>query len=458
MQINSLQIMHTLICIIYMAHKNKLPERYPEIIAMYAKGSANSLDLLKADFGHWPPNGLDIVNAPDIDVTFKSVFSTSTGLKRLIPSWANLLVCAHLLKSYPVSGVAFMAITAAIRGIELGGFVNVSSKPTTIHLNDMYRAFGFFQGGRRFLSHIISHEFKHVLQARDSQDSLSSALEDRLGIPNFLKEATGKHNKYLADEAEIQARLHTVIVGVYHQHEALPLSKRDLIAALAAQGLDIPLEIIGKYVPVEASVKWAKNENLHDRYADKSAIDDLNKVLSSIKEDKLLKFVSKTLPFIYGDLLELYGDRQGHKRMGHTHNIQLREVFYKSAQEFREAFALIKKTNDAEPAKDYAIKSLNALNMMDTPDAVGLACHVIRGDLYHEYGDAECVSYATNPLGKEAVKRVYQRADLTTHHRSLMRQASRGVQSLSNSSDLEVYPHMRPPQKPPETPFLVQRY
>ena len=68
-----------------MAIKSKLPERYHDIIAMYAKGHANSLDILKADFVHWPPNGLDIVRPPDIDIKFKSMFGTFTGFSPFFP-------------------------------------------------------------------------------------------------------------------------------------------------------------------------------------------------------------------------------------------------------------------------------------------------------------------------------------------------------------------------------------
>lgn len=218
-----------MLCIKHMALRNKLPERYPDIIAMYAKGSANSLDLLKTDFGHWPPNGLDIVNAPNIDIQFKSVFSTKYGLERLKPSWFNLLVSLNLLKSYPVSAVAYIAVSAFLRGIELGGFVDVHKNPERIHLNDMYRLFGFFRGGRRFLSHIISHEFKHVVQARDDLESLSSSLEDRRNIRDMRIANATKMERYLLNECELQARLHTVIVGLYHQHEMMPLSKADLL-------------------------------------------------------------------------------------------------------------------------------------------------------------------------------------------------------------------------------------
>lgn len=415
-----------------MALKNKLPERYPEMIGMYAKGEANSLDILRTDFGHWPPNGLDIVRPPDFDIKFKSIFGTFAGLSRFFPSLTSAFLTAQLSKSSPISAAIFFAIATAARVMALGGFVK--KKEPTIFLNDGYRLLGRFQGGRRYLSHIISHEFKHVLQGRDSIESLSSSINgDRKDIASMLEEDVSEHKKYLAEECEIQARLHTVIVGAYHQFERMPTNYEELIAALHSQGVKIP-DIALRHARStlqgrQAFSFYVKDDELHDRYADKSAIGDLNSVLEAVRQEHQKQFSAEILPFIYGDLLELYGDRYGAKRMGHTHNVQLREVFYKMAENVQSATrahrrkTIVTKEELAGVKRDFAT-AMDTIDKMAKDDAVDLGCMIIRGDVYSELGGMGCVTLKDSTgIGRAAVERIAARSDLTTSDKKALRYA-----------------------------------
>ena len=194
------------------------------------------------------------------------------------------------------------------------------------------------------------------------------------------------------------------------------------IGVLSAQGLEVPNEILFRYVNKNTEQKWQRDDELYNRYADKSAISDLNKAISALKPEKKAQFFSEILPFIYGDLLELYGDRQGQKRMGHTHNIQLREIFYRSGLELREAISKLTRKDNSEVTNIHMEKALEAIDKMDTQDAVDLACNIARGNLYHEYGKAELIS-VRSALGFEAVKRVYTRPDLEQPYKSMIREA-----------------------------------
>lgn len=415
-----------------MALKNKLPERYPDIIAMYAKGHVNSLDLLRTDFGHWPPNGLDIVRPPNIDIKFRSMFGTVYGLSRFIPSLTSIYLISTFFKSYPISTVIFTALTTAARVMSLGGFVKQGE--STIFLNDMYRAFGQTQGGRRYLSHIISHEFKHVVQGRDREESMSSAFDgDRLEIKGMLIEDASKHQKYLAEEYEIQARLHTLMVGAYHQFEKMPTSYAELIAVLYSQGMYLPKVVVREVRETEEGKKafsfFKTDKDLLDRYADKDAIKYLSEVIKAVSPWKRKMFCQDVLSFIYGDMLELYGDRLGHKRMGHTHNIQLREVFYKSAKNYEADKRVLSEKLIVEPAEietmeNYFKEAVAVVGKMEKEDAVDLGCNILRGDIYFEYGGAACVTYKKNGVGEATIKEIWARSDITAKDKRLMRLAA----------------------------------
>ena len=243
-----------------------------------------------------------------------------------------------IFKSHPIATSIFVGLSTLNKVMSLRGFV--SQGESSIYFNDAYRVFSGSQSGRRLMSHVLTHEFKHVVQGRDQAESLSSAFDgDRLGIKLMLKDKISTYKKYLAEEYEIQARLHTTMVGVYHQFAKMPTNYYELMAALHSQGIKLHQSVLNELGTTRPGIKamalYVPDKALFERYADQTAVDNLNCVLGAIKEDSLLDFNRRVLPFIYGDMLELYGDRLGHKRMGHSHNIQLREVFYKSAEDYR---------------------------------------------------------------------------------------------------------------------------
>lgn len=419
--------MHILICILTMTHKEKLPERYHDMIALYARGHANSAEILKTDFGHWPPNNLDIVRTPDIDVEFRSSLATKYGLKSVIPKWYESAFLLNIFMGSPLKAAAYYSGLTTLKLLSLGGFVSPEAKPTTVHANDAYRLLGGFQGGRRYFSHILAHEFKHVVQVRDSQESLSSSLDDRTEIAAMLKKPVWGHTKYLAEECEMQARLHTIMVGAYHQFEAMPTTKSELLVCLASQKIDVPEDVLEKIRASEGGEaifeKFAHDEKLYDRYADKSAVSDINSVVKKVKVEFIDKFWGKTFPYIYGDLLELYGDSQGLKRMGRSHNAQLREVFYKSASDAQDIYddvlAAKKEHGSIEGAQAVVNRALRTMKgtlaIMPKADALQVARKVIVGEEYRSHGDSVTIAHQHDTVGKMAISAIYNRADMTAY-------------------------------------------
>lgn len=432
-----------------MAIKSTLPERYPDIIAMYARGHANSLDILKADFVQWPPKGLDIVRAPDIDIEFKSMYKSVPGLLRFFPSFNSIFMMLMMFKSHPIATGIYVGLSTFSKVMSLRGFVRPGQD--SIYLNDAYRIFAGSQRGRRLISHVLTHEYKHVVQGRDKKESLSSALDgDRLGIKEMLSDKIGKHEKYLAEECELQARLHTVMVGIYHQYEKMPTTPYELMAALHSQGINLSKSVVRalgtKPSGVRAQAFYAPDKELFERYADQTAINGLNSVFDSLREESVHDFTVRVLPFIYGDMLELYGDRLGHKRMGHTHNIQLREVFYKAAENYRVHDAELKKqplvtSEELEEVQGYYDTALEVVKVMPKDDAVDLGCKIIRGDLYHEHGSAALVAWRKGSLGEAAVKAIFSRDDMSRRDRHELSQVAQREQTIRRmKNDLRASP------------------
>ena len=427
-----------------MALRNTHPERYPKLIEFYDRGKANATEYLEADFGQFPPNNLNIVNPPDFDVTFKSMFKTVPGVLRTLPSFTSLVIFANTFKPFPIMSTLFLLGTTALKTLSLGGFV-MKDKPT-VHLNHMYRWFAQSQSGRRYLSHVLSHEFQHVVQQRDLQESLSSSFDgDRLGIAGLLKDDASKYQKYLADEAEIQARLHTVVVGAYHQFERMPTNHFELMSMLATQGIATFPTMMG----LGAGRAYKKDTELFDRYADKSAIDGLKDVIKAIDPKHKSDFFNRVLPFVYGDLIELYGDQQGHKRFGHTHNIQLREVFYKAAKDIDVAERKIRATPPEKREKliqqieDGMNRVVSSIGAMDKDDATSLGCMIACGDIYQEYGRSIMISSRMN-VGRDALNLIWKRSDLTNADRVLLKRTYDASNRRHPDYDAEVHAH-RPP-------------
>lgn len=186
----------------------------------------------------------------------------------------------------------------------------------------------------------VGHEHVHVLQSDD-------ALKRKTGfnaLDNFFKariEAVQKDNAnnrrkldkvlslgmsgYFLNDYEIQARLHVVMVHGAARWGRLPETRHELWAALIDAGLDAPCS-------VREELKNSNEPGIRDFYrpglttsfnrAARASTDastaELN-VACRAHITGTLKghFWHDTLPYLYGHMIELYGDPDGRKRMGY---------------------------------------------------------------------------------------------------------------------------------------------
>lgn len=359
-------------------------ERERRLVGLYEQGEATALQMLDADFNGFPPKGLDIVNPPRMNMSFRSVFShPHFYVMTMNPFKISTLLTFGVLGLLK-GAIAYSAIVA-VRMASICGFVMPGVRPRTIHINPLWAFKRKTKNGAETLSNIQSHESKHVYQVYDGEESLSSAvLQDRHKVEAFLKEdESSRYNLYLAAEAEIQARLHTVIVNAYQQAGIMPTCKQTLIAALYSQGIDIPQKIITKMqstmTGVQALEQYPRCHDFIEGYSDKRTVHNMNKLAKAIMPEHTEFFWTIIIPRIYGDSIEILGDRQGMKRMGHTHNIQMREIFYKNAKAHYDDV-----TNGKKAAKAMA-KMRRITALMPKDDAKSLFNALAVGVAYQEY-------------------------------------------------------------------------
>ena len=410
-----------------MALRGKFPERYKGVIAYIKRGHTTLHELIDADFVQHPKE-LDIVRGPDVPVKIKSIFSTGFGWKKILPEFSNVFIIMALPLYMKILYGGYLASETYKKLKTLGGFTQPHKSPNVIFINDYLRLFTRSQKGRRIMHHTAMHERKHVVQARDAKISLSSALTGtRIPMDSYVyfpeDDDKAKLLKYLVHEAEVQARLTTVILGAYHQFERVPLNKLELIACLQSQGLIIPEGVLKKFERKtgweQARSKFVLDQDWYDRYADQMAIRQLNSVVVHLKSEVSYEFFNVVLPFIYGDIIELWEDRLGQKRMGLSHNIQLREMFYRAVHDTNKikykankyrmnglSEEAIKETISA-PLAESEVLAMHAVDTMVEEDAISLAEKIIRGEPYQEFSFTTVVCDIDDcDLGMKAVRAI----------------------------------------------------
>ncbi len=333
---------------------NKTRER--QLIALYAKREASTLELLTADFGHWPPKGLEIIHPPEGTVRFKPVIASQFQKST---NWKSLNSYQELFLSFFTAGQAD------------------ARKERDIHIHEVLGLARIFNKSSDYLANTISHEHLHILQWDDYRSSLASSLQNkRYAIVSQLKE-TDLFLNYLSDECEFQARLHTILVNAYQQHGIMPANNHELWAALLSQGIEIPASLT-KQIDQDLLQKFKTDNDFIEFNSDKQAVREINRLTKSLKEENISEFWLDTVPRIYGDMLELYGDKYGSIRMGHSHNVQFRELFYRNARAVHKG----KKT------PDDAIKDMHDIvYKMTAPDVKTLFDKVSDRSFYADHGD-----------------------------------------------------------------------
>lgn len=170
----------------------------------------------------------------------------------------------------------------------------------------------------------LEGDFKNQFNPEQLKDPVLQTYARFDGFASF-----GLH-RYLRNDAEIQARLHTVLVQGVPRWNRLPQNKMELWAAMSDSGVSLPRSIRKE---METKHKDAFKKACQVMNADgnkyslrrlfrQAALSDVYEL--NIAQRSLLASEYKTafwqtaLPYIYGHLLELYGDADGRRKMGFT--------------------------------------------------------------------------------------------------------------------------------------------
>jgi hypothetical protein len=372
-----------------------------------ASGTVKAADFLRWSFGDQPINGLELVNIPDYDVTFKGMATDtyaylSTALKTIgNPGWLTIGLATFGQGKW---AAALLAYKFARNWMNRGGYFN-PAQPNVVRLNELWMAATLLDPGADKPADVKAHEFWHALQEHDSAISLSSTLdENRKGMRHVLPEDAHAGLKYLMTDTEAQPRLFTMLSNAYIQHGIMPQNKYELWAFLISQGLTPPRTIVNlaKTIPGlrKALRDFPRDEDYIKHYSDKFAGPQMEMVTDAMKTEGLKFHIwNQVFPVLYGDMLEVMGDRLGMVRMGHTHNVQLREIFMKAGVDFAAG------TKDADATQ---ARMNQVADMMRDDDAISLLKQVVQFKPYQEWNKTPVV--LEPEAGLIAVRALYARA------------------------------------------------
>lgn len=297
---------------------DRLKQRDTAMQQLVQQGGANAGAILEADFCGRGLPGLTADNWPDRPfVTIKSMLESQQTKKGGY---------FHRKRELGRAGgfVARGENTIYINP----GYINPQPAPGYVVDHDKLR---------RIVSDLISHELIHILQqSRVSQYNVA-ALRNA-NIAPIMRQANGdgtnkpglwrrlrrgwlnfqarRHHKftipdYFAKEAEIQARLHQLMVHASAGWERMPVNRGELFAALFNMGLKMPGSIAKKRLkgtkPGKKALKTFRCSK-QMRAANARTIAHLNLVYDWLgtRETQSMLF-DAVYPGIYADLLRLYG-------------------------------------------------------------------------------------------------------------------------------------------------------
>lgn len=266
---------------------------------LYRDRRATSLDILRADFGgDWPPRGLEIVTPPENPVAFE----TFIGLDR--------------------------------------AYVDYSELRPVMYINRVYNLVSLFNRASTGLAETVSHENIHILQKISAQQGAKSPYtrSSQLRTARVSKKSASGFKSYLLNPEETQVRLHLAAAQYYRHHGILPLSPHELWAMLYTEGVRTESKAIEDMMATNEGLaalrKFAVPTQL-SRIRCAPHIDELNSVFRAIKPEHKDAFCRERIPVLYGQLLELYGDREGCRRVGLEHNVGLSEKFFRQARRYQ---------------------------------------------------------------------------------------------------------------------------
>jgi hypothetical protein len=401
---------------------------------LFEKGEFSYGDLIKANFGVRSPNGLDVADGDVLDQSsikltnllhdrkhwvsaHKSGFSLSmNGLVGIASGAAMLYTGGFSLLAQIiipiVAGEAAGLSAAAVMGLfGLGGSVDPCTKDLTISYNPAMKLANVFFGKANVYSDgdTLAHEGLHI----------GSKISDNAGISNDFDvnkvvdtDAKTPFGQYLAREMEVNARIYTILSRAYMASDKMPVSRPELYACLEAQGLSIPESLIESMSADDEFIKardfYAAHKSRLMEVRDNQGVGEIKDLLKSMTPEQQQKFWIDELPRLYGNTLELLGDKRGGMRMGFPFNQRRRELFLVSCVNAKE---YTKKTRDA-----YLVRAQVLANQMEKHEALGLLATVINQSEADQSKGIKSIGlnsgYSNTPR-EYAIQALLRRGDIT---------------------------------------------
>ena len=275
-------------------------------IQLLARGHATIDEAMHATFGEWPPRGLEIgrANTNRIDFVGTGVLHGEASPDGRLP---------------------------------LGLATVHGRRQMWINPDETNRSTGLIGSGGEQVSNIFGHETAHITQGdhqaraadyfgRAAQTEILAARTS--GFPQLIADSVfGRHTDearrqsaiaqkveltYLTDGLEIQARVHQILAQGYPQWSRFPQNREEFLVALHGSGVQLSQQTLED---LQRSPTYAQTRRDFPSVPSGRA-EEINAVRNILTDSGQRIFERDSLPRMYGDLLEMYGDRLGRERFG----------------------------------------------------------------------------------------------------------------------------------------------
>lgn len=155
---------------------------------------------------------------------------------------------------------------------------------------------------------VVTHEFAHVMQQHDRLTKnrgyklKASQICNLVGVIND-QNCRDPYMKYLFEIAELEARLHEIIVAGYEKHRLLPLTNEDFFNFI--------LHNESIFLGFSQSNSLLDSLDPEKEYVERCDIisSDIFLIFKEMTDDGIReKFIREVLYFLYSNLLRYYGD------------------------------------------------------------------------------------------------------------------------------------------------------
>lgn len=283
------------------------------------RGHATMDEILAANYGEWPPKGLDIIGKNTQRVKLVSLLdeeSGETGFRRLWEKTLNALT------------VAGSSTLDRDREIRINRFVcGMLPAPFGESLNTImgHEAAHILQGDHYWRAYkLFNREDSHAIYAGQKgikADNIARPLFDEHMKTGRLRAMFNKAAKYIYDDidyqkqgTEIQARLHEILITGYPAWGRLPGSPAELMTALRDAGLSMPAALQEELDAAPGSAEIRATFSGAQQHGPLPP--GLSFMQSTLTDEGKTRLWRETLPALYADLIEMYGDGPGRARMG----------------------------------------------------------------------------------------------------------------------------------------------